>query len=53
MPVEKMVGNQVFAGTINGNGALKLEVYQPPESSLIQRVIKLVEQAQTQKPPLM
>lgn len=51
MPVEKTVGNQVFAGTINGNGALKLKVDQPPESSLIQRVIRLVEQAQTEKPP--
>lgn len=51
MPVEKTVGSQVFAGTINGNGALKLKVDQPPESSLIQRVIKLVEQAQTEKPP--
>lgn len=51
MPVEKTVGSQVFAGTINGNGALKLKVDQPPESSLIQRVIKLVEQAQTETPP--
>lgn len=51
MPVEKTVGDEVFAGTINGNGALKLVVHQPPESSLIQRVIRLVEQAQTAKPP--
>lgn len=51
MPVEKTVGNEIFAGTINGNGALKLKVHQPPESSLIQRVIRLVEQAQTETPP--
>lgn len=51
MPVEKMIGDQVFAGTINGNGALKLKIHQPPESSLIQRVIRLVEQAQTETPP--
>ena len=51
MPVEKTIGDEVFAGTINGNGALRLKVHQPPESSLIQRVIRLVEQAQTETPP--
>jgi Cd2+/Zn2+-exporting ATPase len=51
MPVEKTVGDEVFAGTINGYGALRIEIHQPPESSLIQRVIRLVEQAQTERPP--
>jgi len=51
MPVEKTVGAEVFAGTLNGNGALRLEVHKPPESSLIQRVIQLVEQAKTETPP--
>lgn len=51
IPVEKTVGDQVFAGTINGNGALRLKIDQPPESSLIQRVIRLVQQAQTDAPP--
>jgi len=51
MPVEKTVGAAVFAGTLNGNGALKLRVDRSPESSLLQRVIRLVEQAQTEKPP--
>ncbi len=51
LPVEKSIGDEAFAGTINGAGALILEVNQPPESSLIQRVIRLVEQAQTEAPP--
>lgn len=51
IPVDKTVGDTVFAGTLNGNGALKLRVHQPPESNLIQRIIHLVEQAQTEKPP--
>jgi Zn2+/Cd2+-exporting ATPase len=51
MPVEKSVGDEVFAGTINGNGALKIQIDRSPESSLIQRVIRLVEQAQTETPP--
>ncbi|KAF3884033.1 MULTISPECIES: heavy metal translocating P-type ATPase [Nostocales] len=51
IPIEKTVGDEVFAGTLNGYGALKLQVHQPPESSLIQRVIRLVEQAQDSAPP--
>lgn len=51
IPVEKTTGDEVFAGTINGYGALRLKVHQPPESSLIQRVIQLVKQAQTEAPP--
>lgn len=51
IPVEKTVGDEIFAGTINGNGALRLKIHQPPESSLIQRVIRLVQQAQNEAPP--
>ncbi|WP_341730680.1 heavy metal translocating P-type ATPase [Microcoleus sp. EPA2] len=51
MPVEKTAGDEVYAGTINGFGALQIEVHKTPESSLIQRVIRLVQQAQTAAPP--
>ncbi|MCG8362303.1 MAG: heavy metal translocating P-type ATPase [Pseudanabaenales cyanobacterium] len=51
IPVEKTAGDKVFAGAINGNGALMVTLHQPPESSLIQRVIRLVEQAKTSAPP--
>ncbi|NDJ24655.1 cadmium-translocating P-type ATPase [Nostoc sp. B(2019)] len=51
LPVEKTVGEEVFAGTLNGYGALQIKVHKPAESSLIQRVIRLVEQAQTEEPP--
>ncbi|MEA5515889.1 heavy metal translocating P-type ATPase [Nodularia sp. UHCC 0506] len=51
LPIEKTVGDEVFAGTLNGFGALKLQVHKPASSSLIQRVIRLVEQAQTEAPP--
>ena len=30
LPIEKTVGEEVFAGTLNGYGALKLKVHQPP-----------------------
>lgn len=51
LPVEKTLGDLVYAGTLNGAGALTLQLDQPPEGSLLQRVIRLVEQAQTEKPP--
>lgn len=51
IPVEKTLGDEVFAGTINGSGALVLELHKPPESNLIQRVIRLVETAKTTQPP--
>lgn len=51
IPVDKTVDDEVFAGTINGNGALLVELHKPPESSLIQRVIRLVEQAKSTEPP--
>ncbi len=52
MPMDKHPGDQVFAGTINGYGLLRVEVHQPPESSLIKRIIRLVEQAQQEAPPV-
>jgi len=51
IPIEKTPGDEVFAGTINGSGALTVELHKPPESSLIQRVIRLVEQAKSSQPP--
>ena len=51
VPVEKAKGDEAFAGTINGSGAIILELHKPPESSLIQRVIRLVEEAKTTQPP--
>ncbi|BBD65286.1 heavy metal translocating P-type ATPase [Nostoc commune NIES-4072] len=51
LPVKKTVGEEVFAGTLNGYGALQIEVHKPAQSSLIQRVIRLVEQAKTEAPP--
>ncbi len=50
LPVETTIGDEVFGGTVNGNGALTLRVHKPPASSLIQRIILLVQQAQTETP---
>jgi Zn2+/Cd2+-exporting ATPase len=51
LPVGKTVGDEVFGGTVNGHGVLTLEVDRPPASSLIQRIVTLVQQAQSENTP--
>ncbi len=49
VPVEKAPGDEVFAGTLNQAGALRVEVTLPYEDSTLARVLQVVEQAQTRK----
>lgn len=49
VPVEKQAGDTVFAGTINGEGSLVVEVTKAAEDSTLARIIKLVEEAEEQK----
>lgn len=51
VPVEKKVGEDVFAGSINGEGSLVVEVTKLAKDSTMSRVIQMVEEAQTQKSP--
>jgi Cd2+/Zn2+-exporting ATPase len=51
MPVEKVPGSQVFAGSINGEGALEVEITHRAQETVLARIIALVEQAQAQKAP--
>ncbi|RLC76575.1 MAG: heavy metal translocating P-type ATPase [Chloroflexi bacterium] len=51
VPVEKSAGAEVFAGTINGDGALEIEVTRLAANNTIARLIHLVEEAQAQKTP--
>ena len=51
LPVDKAPGSQVFAGTINGEGALEVCVTRLAKDSTLARVMKMVEEAQTQKSP--
>ncbi|MEB9897377.1 cadmium family heavy metal-translocating P-type ATPase, partial [Bacillus cereus] len=50
VPVDKGPGNEVFAGTVNGQGALYMEVTQSSESSLFSKIIRLVQEAQSEMP---
>lgn len=49
VPVEKQTGDQVFAGTINGEGALEVEATKPFAENTIARIIRMVEDAQERK----
>ena len=48
-PVEKKKGDKVIAGSINGNGAIKVSVLHGAKDSYLSQVIKLVQEAQKSK----
>jgi Cd2+/Zn2+-exporting ATPase len=50
-PVDRHPGDAVFAGSINGQAALVVEVTKLANDSTLSRVVKMVEEAQTQKSP--
>ncbi len=51
IPVPKSPGSEVFAGTINGDGALTVESTKPASDTTLARIIKLVEAAQSRRSP--
>ncbi len=51
MPVDKQPGDKVFAGTVNGEGALIVEVTRLARESTLSRMVEMVAEAQTQKSP--
>ncbi|WP_159062180.1 HAD-IC family P-type ATPase, partial [Streptomyces caniscabiei] len=51
LPVPKAPGDEVFAGTLNGTGALRVRVARDPADSVIARIVGLVEEASRTKAP--
>jgi Cd2+/Zn2+-exporting ATPase len=51
VPVDKASGDDVFAGTVNGEGALEVRTTRAVGDRTLDRVIRLVEEAQTSKAP--
>jgi Cd2+/Zn2+-exporting ATPase len=52
VPVEKAVGDEVFAGTINGDGALDITTTKPASETTLARIISLVSDAQSRRAPV-
>lgn len=50
-PVHKGIGDVVFAGTVNGDAVLDVEVTAAAQDNTIARIVKLVEEAQESKAP--
>jgi len=50
-PVDKAPGDEVFAGSVNGPGALEIEVTHLAEDTTISRMIRLVAEAQERRAP--
>ncbi len=51
MPPPKGPGDEVFAGTINGHGALEVRVTHLRRDTTLARIINLVEHAQAERAP--
>ncbi|TWX71970.1 cadmium-translocating P-type ATPase [Colwellia demingiae] len=52
LPINKIVNDNVFAGTINGDGNITVQVKQATNQSFLSQLIRLSEQAQAHKPKI-
>lgn len=51
-PRDKTSGDQVYSGTLNGHGLLRVRVTHAGEDSTLARVIQLVKEAKTRRAPV-
>ena len=49
MPVQKIKGEEVFAGTINEEGYLEVKVTKKSDETVLSKIVKIVEEAQKEK----
>jgi len=52
VPLEKGEGSAVLAGSINGEGPLEVRVTRPASETTLHRMIRMVEEAQSQRAPV-
>lgn len=52
MPVDKQIGSNVFAATLNGTGILRFEAKKVGRDTVLSQIIKLVQEAQGSKVPI-
>ena len=51
LPVDVSAGSRIYAGSINGSGALEVRVTRLAQDTTIARIIRLVTEAQEQRAP--
>ncbi|WP_201274614.1 heavy metal translocating P-type ATPase [Mycolicibacterium sp. CH28] len=49
LPVDKATGDEVFAGTVNGTGTLRVRVTRPAADTVIARIVAMVAEASASK----
>lgn len=52
VPVDKMIGDQVYQGTVNQQGAIEIEATRAGNDTSLQKMIQLVAQAEENKAPI-
>ncbi len=50
-PVDKTIGSDVFAGTINGDGVIEVESTKSAEDTTLAKIVRMVGDAQSQRSP--
>ncbi len=50
-PVDKRIDSEVFAGTINGDGAIEVESTKPADDTTLARIVRMVGDAQSKRSP--
>lgn len=51
LPVTKGIDDDLYAGTVNLSGAIQMEMTKPSSETLFQKIITLVQSAQSEKSP--
>jgi len=51
-PMKKNLGSQVYCGTLNGSGVIRVVANSAGDSTLLRRIIKMVEEAEDSKAPI-
>jgi len=52
IPIEKIVGDDVFAGTVNQLGTMQIKITKVGKDTTLARIIQLVEEAEASKAPI-
>src|SRR4029077_3577642 len=52
LPSDKQPGAEVFSGTLNGNGLLRIRVTRAGSETTLARVVQLVEEAKEKRAPV-